>query len=144
MPETGRAGGTATSAAHGTGTGAGESNTAPAKPDIPPSRSPVVLSPVPSGFSLKLRDDASDIKLVTGRVAYKTTGNAFRKWVPSDFGFGEGSQGPRVQCSVSGGGPAVYVRNEFELEVTAPKEFEATFTGFDPNRDLVVDFRGES
>lgn len=114
-----------------------------ARPTIQTPRRPPFysLNKTTDGFSIKLTDDALTslpIQFVV-RCAYDVArGNPFTRWAPEDFIFFS----EPVSATVQGG--AVVEHSENKCTVLAESsEFHASFRGFDPERDVIVDVRIE-
>lgn len=113
------------------------------KSEIPSAeRKPEVfnISPIQKGFSITLNPQAADLLFpfhATVRMAYDTfRGNSFRQYEKFDFDVADPSINIVSQdCNVLD-----RKLNRLEIKVTG-QDFRLEVTGFDPNRDLVVDIK---
>jgi hypothetical protein len=112
--------------------------TVPQPPVLPQPRRRVRISHAPGGFRISAGPDFAEVQLparLRVEVAYDVErGNALKDWEPYDFDLG-----------VSGGDVAIAALGaicesrgqRIELEIEDPA-FELEVSGFDPQRDLVV------
>ena len=111
------------------------------KPDIPSRPRIFNLTKSEGGFSVRLAEAGIE-KLpmnIRVRVAYDCSrGNPFKRWAAADFDLGKGG----VTVDQAGGEVLQQEGNILELQALSP-EFHLSVSGFDPNRDLIVDLRRE-
>lgn len=121
----------------------GEKKETTQPPDIPPIERKIPLfniSSVRGGFSVILNPGGTGISLplrATVRVAYDTRGgNPFSLYEKFDFDLSSSSINIAARdCNILN-----KILNKLELEMTG-QNFRLEVTGFDPNRDLVVDIK---
>lgn len=131
----------------------GSPNREPAERIGNPTRSAPPVTPKvrrPSSYSLNKTDGGFSITLTEHgrlivpfmlriRCAYDLArGNPFKKWAEEDFVLGE----PPLELAVNGGKVLGAGNNTCEIEVNAA-EFRLSISGFDHNRDIIVDVRIE-
>lgn len=112
--------------------------TVPQPPTLPQSRRRIRISRAAGGFRICAGPDFADVQLPARlrlEVAYDVErGNALKDWEPYDFDLGVPSSGIAIEtlgadCEAHG------QRIELDIEDSA---FEMEVSGFDPQRDLVV------
>lgn len=113
-------------------------------PVIPPiEKKPKIfnISPIQNGFSITLSSqqipNLSFPFYATVKMAYDTfRGNPFNQYEEFDFDLGSNS----ININIQGGNIVNKELNKLEIQVTG-NNFRLEVTGFDPNRDLVVDIK---
>ena len=107
----------------------------------PPARTKFLarITEISGGVSIHLDPKAEPVEKIKVRVAYDVRrGDAFGKWVQTDFDLEAGSPGS-VISAVTGGAIQSVVGNVMNVNVLDQSSFNLKLTGFDSNRDLLVD-----
>lgn len=108
--------------------------------DLPPAKPRAfAVAPVASGFTLRPTGLTPPPKTIVVRAAYETLrGNPFNQHHPADFDFSAEDSG----LAYHGNGVDLRMEqpNLMRVEITNP-DFQLSVTGFDPNRDLIVNAR---
>jgi hypothetical protein len=117
----------------------GQGRIKPILPPLPPREVFVECKKIENGFRLKPHPRAArKPAFIQVRAAYEVIrGNPFKFHHPADFDF---SRPRNIDLHLSGMSVVSAVPEKIILSVDAP-EFELTATGFDGNRDLVVDVK---
>ena len=111
-------------------------------PDIPQSRpAPVRVEKIENGFVIRKSRDSDLARKIIVKVAYDTRGgNPFSKYQKADFDFSDEASG----ISITGDNYEIVRRYENTIEFKSTgNPFEVRITGFDRNRDVVVDAKTE-
>jgi len=110
----------------------------PQKPDIKARPRLFDVIKLQGGFQVSL--EKKDIKIptqVTVRVAYDTRrGNPLSRYHPLDFNLADTS----MQVDIAGGVVLERIHNRIKAKVDKP-DFALSVTGFDQNRDVIVDIQ---
>jgi hypothetical protein len=112
--------------------------TVPEPPVLPQARRRIRISRAAGGFRISAGPDFADVQLparLRVEMAYDVErGNALKDWEPYDFDLGASGGGIAVE-TVGADFEAHGQRIELDIEDPA---FELEVSGFDPQRDLVV------
>lgn len=110
--------------------------------DVEPRPRIFKMSRTSGGFSASLTPAGQQMVPMSVRVrlAYDVRrGNPYKRWNAADFDFSQEHE----QITHSGGDLLQVVGNKLEIRATSP-EWKLQISGFDPDRDLIVDIRREA
>ena len=102
-------------------------------PPIPPAQPKIRIEPIRGGFSLAIPKRYTSTRIEVTAAYDVSQGNPISSWAPADFKFED------LNVDIKGGSATLRSGNRLTIEITNPDELSVHVTGFDENRDLVVD-----
>lgn len=105
----------------------------PPLPPIPPGQPKIRIEPIRGGFSLAIPKKYTSTRIEVTAAYDVSQGNPISSWAPADFKFED------LNVDIKGGSATLRSGNRLTIEITNQDELSVRVTGFDENRDLVVD-----